>query len=134
MEIDTITIEDIKMDEPYERYMRLHAIVNEIDSSPISRTTEWYVEHNHLLHVYMHHFGCFEEIHPEIENQEFRDKCAQVDKLIAKVTHEFNRYHWFSLFDYARINKALIWISDYVADFNDENTSLEDMFKSMNVS
>jgi hypothetical protein len=134
MEINNITSKDIKMDDSYKRYSRLHAIVNEIDSSPISRTTQWYVEHNHLLHIYMHHFGSFEGIHAEIENKEFRDKCVEVDKLIAKVTQEFNRYHWFSLIDYSNINKNLIWITDYVADFNDENTSLEDMFKSMNVS
>jgi len=50
MEADEPIILDTKMDEGHARYMRLHAIVEEIKSRPIGRTAEWYAEHNDLLH------------------------------------------------------------------------------------
>jgi hypothetical protein len=132
MDIDDTSIPDEKMDGGHERYLRLHAVVQDIKSGTLSRTADWYAEQNHLLHIYDDHFNGFENIHPEFQELEFRKNCKLLDTLIKKLMKECNTYHWFSLYDYLKFNETLIWIVDYVVE-HDEEEQLGDMFASMEV-
>jgi hypothetical protein len=133
MEIDDDSKTDDKMEEDgYKRYMRLHAIVEDINSQPVSRTTEWYTEQNHLLHVYENHFKCgFIDLHPEITDSTFRANCARLDLLMNKLMKEFNNYHWFSLYDYMQFNKTMIQVADAVFAAVEMDEKDEDEFSNM---
>lgn len=137
MEIDDDSKNDVKMDEGHMRYMRLHAIVEEINSKPVSRTTEWYIEHNHLLHTYDCHFKCgFVDLHPEITDSTFRTNCAKLDLLINKLMREFDNYHWFSLYDYMQFNKTLIAVADAVfasVEMAEEDDEISNIFAGLAV-
>jgi hypothetical protein len=137
MEIDDDNKNDVKMEEGHMRYMRLHAIVEEINSKPVSRTTEWYIEHNHLLHIYDCHFKCgFVDIHPEITDSTFRTNCAKLDLLINKLMREFDNYHWFSLYDYMQFNKTLIAVADAVfasVEMTEDEDDISNMFAGLAV-
>jgi len=136
MEIDDDIKKDSKMEETgYQRYMRLHAIVEDINSKPVNRTTEWYTEHNHLLHIYENHFKCgFTDLHPEITDSTFRENCAKLDILIDKLMKEFNNYHWFSLYDYMDFNKTMIAVVDVVFTIDmKEEDDFSNMFAGLTV-
>ncbi len=130
MDIDSHSIPDEKMDEGHQRYLRLHAVVQDIKGGTLSRTTDWYAEQNHLLQSYDDHFDGFERVHPEFQEPEFRQKCKTLDILIKKLMKECNTYRWFSLYDYLKFNETLIWVVDYVVQ-NDEEEELGDMLANM---
>ena len=132
MEIDSaIEAEPTGMEE-YKRYMRLHAIVEEINSGSVTRSTEWYIEHNHLLCQYDSFFkGGFTDLHSEITNLKFRENCKTLDRLINKLMREFNQYSWFSLYDYLNFNKIAIEVIDYVHDVWGEMETEEDELSSL---
>jgi hypothetical protein len=132
MEVDSDKPEIIKM-PPYER---LHAIVQEINSKPVGRTTDWYDEHNSLVREYKDYFTTFIDVNPEIEDATFRMNCKIVDALMDKLLIEYNTYRWFSLYDYCRFNQTLINMLDFI--FQRENiaadtSGLADMFDVMKV-
>ena len=137
MEIDEDNKKETKMDEGYKRYMRLHAIVEEINGKPVGRTTEWYTEHNHLLHMYDSHFKSgFTDLHPEITDPLFRANCARLDLLINKLMKEFDSYHWFSLYDYVQFNKTAIAVCDAVFasdDMVEEEDEVSSLFANLTV-
>jgi hypothetical protein len=137
MDIDDDTKPEVKMDEGYKRYMRLHAIVQEINSKPINRTTEWYTEHNHLLHMYDCHFKSgFTALHPEITDPTFRANCVKLDVLINKLMKEFDSYHWFSLYDYYQFNITAIAVVDAVfaaEEMADDDDEISNMFAGLAV-
>jgi hypothetical protein len=133
MEIDSDTVDYGKMNNGYKRYMRLHAIVEEINSSTLSRTTEWYAEHAMLLNEYDKHFKSgFSDVHPEIVDEIFRGNCQKMDFLINKLIREFDCYSWFSLYDYLQLNKILIMIIDTAHDVKDDD-EFSDMFSGLSV-
>jgi hypothetical protein len=136
MEIENDSQDDVKMDEGHQRYMRLHAIVQEINSKPVSRTTEWYIEHNHLLHTYERHFKSgFSDLHEEITDPTFRANCKKLDVLINKLMREFDNYHWFSLYDYMQFNKTMIEVADTVFESIEmkEEDEISNMFADLAV-
>jgi hypothetical protein len=136
MDTEVDTILDVKMeDEGHNRYQRLHAIVQEINSSPLVRTAEWYAEQNGLLHFYDNHFRSgFTDLHPEFTDGQFRANCYMLDKLIHKLMGEYERYHWFGIYDYKRFNEIAIEVVDYVyANIDEIEDDLSTMFNGMSV-
>jgi hypothetical protein len=137
MEIYNDNKENIKMDEGYQRYMRLHAIVQEINSNPISQTADWYTEHNELLHLYHDHFNSgFAGLHQEITDIAFRANCAKLDILINKLMKEFDSYHWFSVYDYLEFNKTAIAVVDAVfaaIEMSTEDDETINMFAGLSI-
>lgn len=132
MDCDTDAVEEDTNMEQHQRYMRLHAIVEEIKSGSVTRTPEWYVEHNHLLCQYDSYFKSgFSDLHPEIINLEFRKNCNTLDLLINKLMREFTQYSWFSLYDYLRFNTVAIEVIDYVHDVWGEAETEEDELSAM---
>jgi len=136
MDTEVDTVLDVKMeDEGHNRYQRLHAIVQEINSTSLVRTAEWYAEHNDLLHMYDNHFRSgFSDLNPEITNTQFRANCCMLDKLIHKLMGEYERYRWFGLYDYMQFNKIAIEVVDYIwenADTREDDIS--SMFSTMSV-
>lgn len=124
--------------EQHQRYMRLHAIVEEIKSGPVTRTSDWYVEHNHLLCQYDSYFKSgFSDLHEEITNLEFRKNCKTLDFLINKLMREFTQYSWFSLYEYMQFNVIAIQVVDYVHDvwgeMQTEEDELSELFSSCTV-
>ena len=134
MEIDSDMADDAKMSVEYKRYMRLHAIVEEINSSnSLNRNTEWYTEHNHLLHMYDKHFKSgFTDVHPEVTDPVFRSTCAKLDFLINKMMREFDAYQWFGLYDYLQFNKALIMVIDTAYETKDDD-EFSNLFSGLSV-
>ena len=137
MEIDTDTIQTVKMSGGYRRYMRLHAIVEDISSTkPLVRNTEWYREHNYLLHMYDEYFKTgFADVHPEIMDKTFRSNCERLDCLISKLMREFDAYGWFGLYDYLEFNKILIAVIDVVHETvtDEEDEDISNMFSGLSV-
>lgn len=135
MEVESYSVLDEKMDEGYARYMRLHAIVEEINARPVSRTAEWYAEHNALLKMYTDYFkGGFEDINPEITDLEFRSNCKKLDGLVAKLTDQYRNYGWFSLYDYLQFNQIAISVVDTACtSMQTEEDDMSDMFSALKV-
>lgn len=134
MEIDEPMQEDIKMDDSYQRYLRLHAIVQSLKSTSVSKTRDWYAEHNNLIHNYTKFFYDFSLVHPEHTDQVFRGNCSKVQMLSEKLIWEFDKYGWFSTFDYLQLNELLIWVIDYVYDSEEQNDSLIESLCNLSVS
>jgi len=137
MEIDENTKTDDTNMEEYNRYMRLHAIVEEIKSGSVTRSPAWYTEHNHLLCLYDSHFKSgFSDLHPDITELKFRKNCQTLDLLINKLMREFTQYSWFSLYDYLQFNLIAIEVIDQAHDYlgeTDEEDEFAQMFSSMKV-
>jgi hypothetical protein len=134
MEIEHSNTSDTKMEDiNANRYMRLHAIVEDIKSGSLSRTADWYYEHYDLLSIYKVMFKEFSTIHPEITNTEFREKAAKLDQYIAKLLREYESHKWFGLYDYMWFNEYLIWIIDYVFENMAEEDEMNDIFKGMKI-
>ena len=134
MEIEHSNTRDTKMEDiNANRYMRLHAIVEDIKSGSLSRTADWYYEHYDLLSIYKVMFKEFSTIHPEITNTEFREKAVKLDQYITKLLREYESHKWFGLYDYMWFNEYLIWIIDYVFDNMAEEDEMNDIFKGMKI-
>jgi hypothetical protein len=119
--------------EGNSRYMRLHAIVEDIKSQKLVRTTEWYAEHAQLLLVYERHFETFSGVHPEIKDETFRKNCTTLDTLMKKLLREYDSHEWFSLYDYLIFNQVLICVADHVLAINEDCEKLEDLFQGLTV-
>jgi hypothetical protein len=133
MEIDDDITDHAKMGDGYKRYMRLHAIVEEINSTGSTRSPEWYAEHAMLITEYDKHFKSgFSDVHPEITDPVFRANCQKLDFLINKLIREFDCYSWFCLYDYLIFNKILIMIIDMAHDAKDDD-EFSDMFSGLSV-
>jgi hypothetical protein len=134
MEIDEPIQEDVKMDDSYQRYLRLHAIVQSLKSTSISKTKDWYAEHNNLIQNYTKFFYDFSVVHPEHTDKSFREKCSKVQLLSEKLIWEFDKYGWFSTYDYLQLNELLIWVIDYVYDSEEQYDEMADLVSSLSVS
>ena len=132
MEVDKYSKVDQKMDG-YERYCRLHAIVDEVGKGPATRPQEWYDEHYAILDVYDNYFTeGFSDLHNEITDSKFRQNCAALDKLLEQLLREYETFRWFSLYDYVVFNMTMIDVIDTVFEYTDQD-DLSGMFKKMNV-
>lgn len=134
MEIDEPIQEDVTMDESHQRYLRLHAIVVSLKSTSVSKTKDWYAEHNNLIQNYLKFFHDFSVVHPEHTDKLFREKCSKLQLVCEKLIWEFDKYGWFSTFDYLQLNELLIWIIDYVHDFEEQSDSLVGLLAGLSVS
>jgi len=132
MDVTTSKQEKPTMEENNRwRYMRLHAIVEDINSNPLRRTQDWFDEHHEILSLYKYHFTAFTDLHPEIEGIEFRINCKMLDTLMDKLLKEYDIYRWFSLYDYSRFNQTLISVIDYA--FENCEDDISDIFSSLNI-
>ena len=136
MDIEENNPDVIKMEDGYMRYMRLHAIVEEINSKPLSQTSEWYTQHYLLLKIYRNHFTDFSCINDEIDDKDFRLRCLSLEVTIEKLMNEYEKRGWFSVYDYLQFNLNAIWIVDYMNDpdlMTDEGEDLQSLFTKMAV-
>ena len=132
MEVDKYSNVDQKMDG-YQRYCRLHAIVDEVGKGPATRPQEWYDEHYAILDVYDKYFAeGFSDLHKEIIDSKFRKNCVALDKLLEQLLREYETLRWFSLYDYMVFNMTMIDVIDTVFEYTDQD-DLTGMFKKMNV-
>ena len=98
------------MDEPYERYCKIVNIVKELEQLPSLRPIEWFDEHYNFLEYYLENLGEYSELHPEITDPVFRQKCEDLEKLNDQLLMEYNIHRWFSLYHYLEFNKTLLWL------------------------
>jgi len=124
-------IDEKMSNDAEQRYMRLHAILEDISSGSLTRNSEWYADHIQLLYVYDRHFGGYSGVHPEITNPEFREKCELLDTLNLKLMNAYNSYHWFGIYDYSKFNETLIWVADYVFEHKEDELGL--LFSNLTV-
>ncbi len=124
---------DQKMEEGYQRYCRLHAIVDEVGKGPATRPQVWYDEHYALLDIYDKHFTeGFSDLHMEIKDASFRKNCKALDKLLEQLLREYETLRWFSLYDYMVFNMTMIDVIDKVYEYTDQD-DLTGLFNKMNV-
>ena len=97
------------MDEPYERYCKIVRIVEDLEKSTV-KTTEWYDEHYNLLEYYQENLGNYSDLHDEITDIEFREKCQLLETIGDQLRMEYNIHRWFSLYHYLTFNKILLWL------------------------
>jgi hypothetical protein len=122
-------------DEKFSRYERLKLIIKEIeDSNYLNRPTEWYDEHYNILEEYRSNFVDFSYVDMEISSKEFRDKASLVENVLRSLMNDYQKHRWFGLYDYIRLNQALVWLADYALEFrNKEETDLSLMFGNLKV-
>jgi len=133
MDLERSNEEPVKMSDGYQRYCRLHAIVDEVGKGPATRPQVWYDEHYHLLHLYDMHFeNGFSELHMEIKDESFRNGCVALDKLLAQLLREYETLRWFSLYDYMVFNMTMINVIDTVFK-EDEEDEIVSMFGGLRV-
>ena len=122
-------------DEKFSRYERLKLIIKQIeDSKYLHRPTEWYDEHYTILEEYRSNFVDFSYVDIEISTKEFRDKAALVENILRLLMNDYMKYRWFGLYDYVRLNQALVWLADYALEFNKKDeTNLASLFENLKV-
>jgi hypothetical protein len=127
MDVEDTSENKQKMNEEcQQRYVRLHSIVEEIDAFPLSRTADWYTEHYKLLSTYDEHFFTgFAIVNPEIIDIKFRKDCQFANALMTILMNQYRVRGWFSLYDYQRLNKILIQLTDTVAREPDMDVDLD---------
>ena len=101
-------------DEAYERYLKLKQLVEELEVGNPTRTSDWYdIEYTRIF-SYREHFGCdFTEIAPDNQNPGFRRNLEIVETLVTSLMTTYEQTRWFSLYDYCRLNRLLIWLVEY---------------------
>jgi len=122
-------------EEKFSRYERLKTIIKEVEDSGFSnRSTKWYDEHYSILEEYRLNFVDFSYVDIEISSKEFRDKASLVENVLRSLMNDYIKYRWFGLYDYVRLNQALVWLADYALEFrNKEETDLSLMFGNLSV-
>jgi len=123
-------------DEKFSRYERLKLFIKEIEDSKYSnRNVEWYDKHYNILEEYRMNFSNFSYVDSEISNKEFRQKASLVESLLTNLMNDYKKYRWFGLYDYIRLNRNLIWLSDYSLEFyNGEEKDLCALLGKMSVN
>lgn len=103
------------MGEALERYQRITTIVTDLESSsPAKRSSEWYDTHSDLMKYYAENLGKYSDLHPEEKTPEFRKNMELLDEISAQLLKDYNTHRWFSLYDYLRFNKLIVWVVDWI--------------------
>lgn len=123
-------------EEKRTRYERLKTIVIEVETSGYTRkNTEWYDSNFNIMEEYRSEFSNFSYVDSEISNKEFRQKASLVESLLTNLMNDYKKYRWFGLYDYIRLNRNLIWLSDYSLEFyNGEENDLCALLGKMSVN
>jgi len=118
------------MVEAHERYLKLKEIIEELEfGSPARRSPKWYDEHSDLMKDYIENLGRFSQVHPEETDPEFRNNCKILEDISTQLLKDYDTHQWFSLYDYLRYNKLIVWIVEYVCT----EEELSELFNFMRV-
>jgi hypothetical protein len=115
--------------DPYDRYQIVKDTIHSLESDTRSKTYGWYALHNSYLNSYYEAFEDFEKIHPDLDSNEFRENCREMNILLSRLLKDYKIHQWFGLYDYLRFNQILLKNIEYV--FQSESTDLSDMMTSL---
>ena len=117
----------------YERFAKVKEIISSLLVDMYVKSPKWHDDQADLLNSYKEHFVSFENVHPEIEDLEFRINCKTLDTLLNKVLNEYNQFRWFPQYDYLRFMQTLVWIVEYVYDNDEREDELSNVFGELKV-
>jgi len=115
------------------RYEVLKETIWSLKTDMEPRTYGWFSLHGRYLQDYYDNFEDFEAVHPDLDSDEFREKCRILNMLLYKLLKDYKTNQWFELGDYLHFNIVLLEAVDYVFANNDDDDGLADMFKSCTV-
>ena len=102
-------------DEAHERYLRITEIISDLEkSSPAKRPSEWYDTHSDLMKHYAENLGKYSSLHLDEKTPEFRKNCELLDEISSQLLKDYNTHRWFSLYDYLRFNKLIVWAIEWI--------------------
>ena len=119
--------------EPYQRYLRLKETIASLETDSRSRSYGWYKTHNAYLQEYYDAFEDFETVHPDIDSNEFRSNCRDLNILLYKLMKDYRDRQWFGLYEYLQFNKILLKTVEYVFAYRNSD-DLCSMLSVINLS
>lgn len=116
----------------YSRYDLLINTLKEVEDFGMTRTCDWYDKHYDILKEYRENFSDFSMVDSDITEKEFRQKASLSEIILTKLMSDYESHRWFGLYDYARLNRTLIWMAEYSRDFHKkEETDLSMLFTEL---
>lgn len=120
-----------------ERKQSIYTLINKTikeveDSGYNEKSVEWYRDHYTILKRYRLVFHNFNNIDIEITNIEFRKTASLLENLIKRLMNDFEKHGWFGLYDYIKLNRSLLFLTDYSLQFYKEH-ELSSLLKNLKV-
>lgn len=121
------------MDKKQSIYKLINKTIKEVEDSGYNeKSVEWYRDHYTILKRYRLVFHNFNNIDIEITNIEFRKTASLLENLIKRLMIDFEKHGWFGLYDYIKLNRSLLFLTDYSLQFYKEH-ELSSLLKNLKV-
>lgn len=133
MDLNLIFIFSFKMERKQSIYTLINKTIKEVEDSGYNeKSVEWYRDHYTILKRYRLVFHNFNNIDIEITNIEFRKTASLLENLIKRLMNDFEKHGWFGLYDYIKLNRSLLFLTDYSLQFYKEH-ELSSLLKNLKV-
>jgi len=121
------------MEKKQSIYKLINKTIKEVEDSGYNeKSVEWYRDHYTILKRYRLVFYNFNNIDIEITNIEFRKTASLLENLIKRLMNDFEKHGWFGLYDYIKLNRSLLFLTDYSLQFYKEH-ELSYLLKNLKV-
>ncbi len=122
-----------KMEKKQSIYRLINKTIKEVEDLGYNqKSVEWYRDHYTILKRYRLIFDNFNNIDIEITNIEFRKTASLLENLIKRLINDFEKHGWFGLYDYIKLNRSLLFLTDYSLQFHKEH-ELSSLLKNLKV-
>jgi hypothetical protein len=121
------------MEKKQSIYRLINKTIKEVEDLGYNqKSVEWYRDHYTILKRYRLIFDNFNNIDIEITNIEFRKTASLLENLIKRLINDFEKHGWFGLYDYIKLNRSLLFLTDYSLQFHKEH-ELSSLLKNLKV-
>jgi len=121
------------MEKKQSIYRLINKTIKEVEDLGYNqKSVEWYRDHYTILKRYRLIFDNFNNIDIEITNIEFRKTASLLENLIKRLMNDFEKHGWFGLYDYIKLNRSLLFLTDYSLQFYKEH-ELSSLLKNLKV-
>jgi hypothetical protein len=121
------------MEKKQSIYRLVNKTIKEVEDLGYNeKSVEWYRDQYTILQRYRLVFHNFNNIDIEITNIEFRKTASLLEKLIKRLMVDFEKHGWFGLYDYIKLNRSLLFLTDYSLEFYKEH-EISSLLKNLKV-
>jgi hypothetical protein len=121
------------MDKKQSIYRLVNKTIKEVEGAGYNeKSVEWYRDHYTILKRYRLVFNNFNNIDIEITNIQFRKTASLLENLIKRLMIDFEKHGWFGLYDYIKLNRSLLFLTDYLLQYY-KDYELSSLLKDLKV-
>ena len=134
MDLELFIFFHLRMSQQHTNYLRLKQTIKEVEDSGYNqRSVEWYRQHYTILQSYRDAFSNLNHIDLEIKDTEFRETSSLSENLLKRLMFDFEHHGWFGLYDYIKLNRLLVFLTDYSMKFYKDDDELSLLLKNLKV-